>query len=75
MAFQKIKRFNPLLKKPIAAVPSSQKYGATCYHQDLINLDALLQRSNMLIEISSRFQMRSGGAQQKKKHIVRNSAA
>jgi len=29
----------------------------------------------MLIEISSRLQMRSGGAQQKKKHIFRNSAA
>ena len=32
-------------------------------------------RDNMLIERRSRLQMRSGGAQQKKKHIHRNSAS
>ena len=56
-------------------VPSSQNYGATCQLQDLIDLEALLQRSNRLIEIRSRLQMRSGGAQQKNKHIISNSAA
>ena len=32
-------------------------------------------RDNRLIEIRSRLQMRSGGAQQKNKHIISNSAA